>query len=152
MADRLGAKKMSCKMTGSSRRESYKLPPTSRMRNTYISKGASSLEEMISDIEFGLFAESLGGGSVAPGTGNYNFSVKKARLIKNGRLDQAVKGASLIGNGPDTLLKIQKVGTDLELAPGTCGSVSGWVPVTVGQPPILVSELTVGGTTQTARS
>lgn len=146
MADRLGAKKMSCKMTGSSRRESYKFPPTSRMRNTYICAGDSSLEEMIGDIEYGLFAESMGGGSVTPGTGNYNFTVKRARLIKKGRLDQPVKGASLIGNGQDTLLKIKKVGQDLELVPGICGSVSGWVPVTVGQPPILVSELTVGGT------
>ena len=146
MADRLGAKKISRKMTGSSRRESYKYPPTSRMRNTYISAGQSSLEEMIGDIDCGLFAESMGGGSVAPGTGNYNFAVKRARLIKNGRLDRPVKGASLIGNGLDTLLKIKKVGRDLELAPGMCGSVSGRVPVTVGQPPILVSELTVGGT------
>lgn len=145
MVDRLGAQKTSYKMTGSSRRQNYKFPPTSRMRNTYIAAGDSSLEEMIGEIDYGLFAETIGGGSVAPGTGNYNFEVTSGRLIKKGRLDQPVKGASLVGNGLDTLSKITKVGKDLELAPGTCGSISGWVPVTVGQPPILVSELTVGG-------
>ncbi len=152
MVDKMGSQKTSYKMTGSSRRESYKFPPTSRMRNTYIAPGNSSLEEMIKDIEYGLFAETLGGGSVTPGTGNYNFSVTSGRLIKNGRLDKAVKGASLIGNGLDTLSKITKVGKDLELAPGHCGSISGLVPVTVGQPPILVSELTVGGENATKAS
>ena len=145
MVDRLGAQQTSYKMTGSARRQNYKFPPASRMRNTYIAAGSSSLEEMIQNIDYGLFAETLGGGSVSPGTGNYNFSVTSARLIKNGRLDRPVKGASLVGNGLDTLSKITMVGKDLELAPGTCGSISGWVPVTVGQPPILVSELTVGG-------
>ena len=145
MADKIGSQKTSYRMTGSSRRQNYKYPPTSRMRNTFISAGDSSLEDMVKDIEYGLFAETLGGGSVAPGTGNYNFFVNSARLIKKGRLDQPVKGASLIGSGLDTLSKIEKVGKDLELAPGHCGSISGFVPVTVGQPPILVSELTVGG-------
>ena len=145
MVDKIGSQKTSYKMTGSSRRQNYKLPPTSRMRNTYIDRGDSSLEEMIKDIDYGLFAETLGGGSVAPGTGNYNFAVASGRMIKKGRLDKYVKGASLIGNGLDTLSQIKKVGRDLELAPGHCGSISGWVPVTVGQPPLLVSELTVGG-------
>ena len=145
MVDKLGAQKTNYKMTGSSRRQNYKFAPTSRMRNTYIDKGDSSLEEMIKDVDYGLFAETLGGGSVAPGTGNYNFNVSSGFLIKKGRLDKPVKGASLIGNGLDTLSKIKKVGQDLELAPGHCGSISGWVPVTVGQPPLLVSELTVGG-------
>ena len=145
MVDQLGAQKTSYKMTGSARRQNYKFPPTSRMRNTYIAAGKSSLEEMIKGIDYGLFAETLGGGSVAPETGNYNFSVTSARLIKKGRLDRPVKGATLVGNGLDTLSKITMVGKDLELAPGNCGSISGWVPVTVGQPPILVSELTVGG-------
>ena len=152
MVDKIGSQKTSYKMTGSSRRQNYKYPPTSRMRNTYIAPGNSSLEEMIKDIEYGLFAETLGGGSVTPGTGNYNFSVTSGRLIKKGRLDKAVKGASLIGNGLDTLSKITKVGKDLELAPGHCGSISGSVPVTVGQPPILVSELTVGGENATKAS
>ena len=145
MADKLGSQKTSYKMTGSSRRQNYKFPPTSRMRNTYIAAGNSSLEDMIKDIDHGLFAENMGGGSVESETGNYNFAVAGGWLIKKGVLDRPVKGASLIGNGLDTLSKIKKVGKDLELAPGQCGSVSGWVPVTVGQPPILVSQLTVGG-------
>lgn len=145
MVDKIGSQKTGYKRTGSARRQNYKFPPTSRMRNTYIDAGDSSLEDMIKDIEFGLFAETLGGGSVSPSTGQYNFATQTARLIKNGKLDKFVKGASLIGDGPSTLAKIQKVGKDLELKEGNCGSVSGWVPVTVGQPPILVSELTVGG-------
>ncbi len=145
MVDKIGSQKTGYKITGSARRQNYKYPPTSRMRNTYIAAGESSLEDMIKDIDFGLFAESLGGGSVTPGTGSYNFAVTEARLIKNGKLDKVVKGASLIGNGLDTLSKIKKVGKDLKLSPGHCGSISGWVPVTVGQPPILVSKLTVGG-------
>ena len=145
MVDRLGSKKTNYRMTGSARRENYKYPPTSRMRNTYIAAGSSSLEEMIKDVDYGLFAETLGGGSVTPGTGSYNFAVTSGRLIKKGKLDKYVKGASLIGSGLDTLSKITKVGTDLELRPGHCGSISGWVPVTVGQPPVLVSKLTVGG-------
>lgn len=145
MVDKMGHKKTSYKMTGSSRRQNYKYAPTSRMRNTYIDKGEYSLEELIKDVDYALFAENLGGGSVVPGTGNYNFAVTSGWLIKSGRLLHPVKGASLIGSGLDTLSKIKKVGKDLELAPGHCGSISGWVPVTVGQPPILVSELTVGG-------
>ncbi|MGI9549363.1 MAG: TldD/PmbA family protein [Bdellovibrionales bacterium] len=145
MVDRLGFQKTGYKKTGSARRQNYKSPPASRMRNTYIGAGESNLEDMIKDIDEGLFAESLGGGSVTPGTGNYNFAVTEARWIKKGKLGTPVKGASLIGNGLETLSKIQKVGKDLKLSPGHCGSISGWVPVTVGQPPILVSELTVGG-------
>ncbi|MBC6415923.1 MAG: TldD/PmbA family protein [Bdellovibrionales bacterium] len=145
MTDKMGSQKTKYPRTGNARRQNYKYPPTSRMRNTYIEKGSSSLEEMIQDVDYGLFAESLGGGSVSPGTGNYNFAVSSGFLIKNGKIAQPVKGASLIGNGLDSLCKIQKVGKDLELAPGHCGSISGWVPVTVGQPPILLSNLTVGG-------
>lgn len=145
MTDKLGSKKTNYQITGSARRENYKYPPTSRMRNTYIAAGSSSVENMIKDIDYGLFAETLGGGSVTPGTGSYNFAVTSGRLIKKGKLDKYVKGASLIGSGLDTLSKITKVGKDLELSPGHCGSISGWVPVTVGQPPILVSKLTVGG-------
>ena len=148
MVDKIGSQKTNYKMTGSSRRQNYKFAPTSRMRNTYIDRGDSSLEEMIKDVDYGLFAENLGGGSVSPGTGHYNFSVTSGFLIKEGRLDKPVKGASLIGSGLDTLSKIKKVGKELELAPGHCGSTSGWVPVTVGQPPLLVSELTVGGQKQ----
>ncbi|MEC9283957.1 MAG: metallopeptidase TldD-related protein, partial [Bdellovibrionota bacterium] len=111
----------------------------------YIAPGPHELEDMIKDVDYGLFAQKLGGGSVDTGTGAYNFAVTEGRIIRNGQLEETVKGASLIGTGFDTLSKITKVGKDLKLSPGTCGSVSGWVPVTVGQPPLLVSEITVGG-------
>ena len=132
MIDKMGSQKTGYKKTGSARRQSYKYPPTARMRNTYIDAGESELEDMIKDVDFGLFAESLGGGSVTPGTGAYNFAVAEARLIKNGKLGPAVKGASLIGNGLDTLSKIKKVGKDLKLGPGTLwiykwfGACDGW--------------------------
>ncbi|MFK8139295.1 MAG: TldD/PmbA family protein [Bdellovibrionales bacterium] len=145
IVDRVGHLKTGFERTGSGRRESYKFAPTSRMRNTYIAAGDSSLEEMIRDVDFGLYATDMGGGSVSPGTGDYNFAVKEGRVIRNGKLEELVKGASLIGRGIDTLKKIDKVGNDIELANGTCGSSSGWVPVTVGQPSLLVSKLTVGG-------
>lgn len=150
MVDKIGSQKTNYKITGSSRRQNYKYPPTSRMRNTYIDAGDSNLEDMIKDVEYGLFAEKLGGGSVNPETGRYNFSVASARLIKNGKLDKPVKGATLVGDGLTTLSKIEKVGKDLQLKPGHCGSVSGMIPTTVGQPPILVSELTVGGSCEEA--
>ena len=96
-------------------------------------------------MDHGIYAKKLGGGSVNPGTGSYNFAVVEAYLVKNGRIEHQIKGASLIGTGIETLGRIVKVGRDLKLEPGTCGSLSGWVPVTVGQPAILVSKLTVGG-------
>lgn len=146
LVDKMGSIKTGYDMTGSGRRQSYHYAPASRMRNTYIAAGKHKLEDMIKDVDYGLFAQKLGGGSVDTGTGAYNFAVQEGRIIRNGRLEETVKGASLIGTGFDTLSKICKVGKDLELAPGTCGSVSGWIPVTVGQPPLLVSEITVGGT------
>lgn len=145
IVDKLGAKKTGYTPTGSGRRQSYKFAPTSRMRNTFIAAGNSSLEEMIKDIDYGLYAKKMGGGSVTPGNGGYNFAVREAYLIKNGKIDQPVKGASLIGTGIETLARITKVGNDLELAAGTCGSISGMIPTTVGQPAIQLSKLTVGG-------
>ncbi len=145
IVDKIGARKTGFAITGSGRRQDYRFAPTSRMRNTYIAAGKSTFEEMIKDIDYGLYAKKLGGGSVNPGTGSYNFAVAEAFLVRNGKIEKQVKGASLIGTGIETLGRIIKVGKDLKLAPGTCGSVSGWVPVTVGQPPLLVSKLTVGG-------
>ena len=145
MVDDMGSLKTGYAPTGSGRRESYRYPPASRMRNTFIAPGNSTLEEMIKDIDEGFFAKTLGGGSVTPGTSSYNFSVTEGFWIKNGKIQKPLKGASLIGDGLSTLKRIKKVGKDLELAAGTCGSVSGMIPVTVGQPPILVSDLTLGG-------
>lgn len=145
LVDKLGARKTGFAVTGSGRRQDYRFAPTSRMRNTFIAPGESSFEEMLKDIDYGLYAKSLGGGSVMPGTGSYNFAVNEAFIVRNGKIEKQVKGATLIGTGIETLGRIVKVGKDLKLAPGTCGSVSGLIPVTVGQPPLLVSKLTVGG-------
>lgn len=145
IVDKIGARKTGFKVTGSGRRQDYRFAPTSRMRNTFIAAGQSTFEEMIKDIDYGLYAKSLGGGSVNPGTGAYNFACSEAFIVRNGKIEKQVKGASLIGTGIETLGRIAKVGNDLKLSSGTCGSVSGWVPVTVGQPSLLVSKLTIGG-------
>ena len=145
LVDELGSLKMNQKITGSARRENYKYPPTSRMRNTFIDNGNSSFEDLISDIEYGLYAKKMGGGSVDPATTDYNFSVSEAYLIENGKITKPVRGATLIGRGDETLMNIEAVSSNLELADGICGSVSGNVPTTVGQPTIRVKELTVGG-------
>lgn len=145
IVDKMGEIQTGYQRTGSGRRQDYRYAPASRMRNTFIANGKSSLEEMISDIDHGIYAANMGGGSVTPGTGAFNFAVKEAYLIKNGKIDQPVKGASLIGTGIETLGRITKVGNNFQLAPGTCGSVSGWIPTTVGQPAIQVEKMTVGG-------
>ena len=115
------------------------------MTNTFIAPGEDSFEDMIKDIKFGLYAKNMGGGSVEPSTGDYNFSVREGYLIKDGKIDKPVKGATLIGNGADTLLKIDKVGKNLERAQGMCGASSGSIPTDVGQPAIRVSSMIVGG-------
>ena len=145
MVDEINGRKMGVESTGSGRRESYKYAPTSRMSNTYIAKGKSTLEEMLATMEYGLYCRSMGGGSVNPATGDFNFAVTEAYLVKNGKIDHAVKGASLIGNGKDVLSKIDMVGNNLKLAQGRCGSQSGSIPTNVGQPAIRVSKITVGG-------
>jgi TldD protein len=145
MVDQLGGKKTGYAPTGSGRRESYKFPPTSRMRNTYIAAGDSNLDAMIASVPYGLYAKKMGGGSVSPGTGDFNFAVTEGYMIRDGKVAEPVRGATLIGNGVDILMKIDMVGSELKLAEGMCGSISGSVPVTVGQPPIRVSEITVGG-------
>ncbi len=145
ISDRLGEIKTGHKRTGSARRQSYKFAPASRMRNTFIDKGTYELEEMFSTVSDGLYAKKMGGGSVDPSTGQFNFSVQEAYLIKNGKLITPVRGATLIGTGPDIMRKISMVGKDLSLMAGMCGSVSGSIPTTVGQPPIKVDEILVGG-------
>lgn len=145
LVDYVGHLKTNYPLSASARRESYRYAPASRMRNTFICPGNYSREELIASIDYGLYAENLGGGSVIPGTGEFNFAVNTGYLIENGKLSKAIKGATLIGTGPDILKKISMVGKDLELAAGMCGSVSGAVPVTVGQPPLKVDEILVGG-------
>ena len=145
MIDYLNGLKMGMASTGSSRRQSYKFAPTSRMTNTYIANGEESPEDIIADTEFGLYAKSMGGGSVEPATGEFNFAVREGYLIRNGKIAEPVRGATLIGKGSDILPLIDRVANNLELAQGVCGSISGGVPTNVGQPMIRVKEMTVGG-------
>lgn len=145
IVDEMGARQTGFEITGSGRRQSYKFAPASRMRNTYIAAGKDKFEYMVRDVDYGLFAKKMGGGSVNPGTGDFNFQVSEAYIIRNGRIEEPVKGACLIGRGIDTLPKITKVSSDLKLSTGMCGSVSGSIPAAVGQPQILVSSLMVGG-------
>ena len=133
------------KGNGATRRQSYKFEPTSRMSNTFILPGKSTPEEIIAATKFGLYAKSMGGGSVNPATGEFNFAVNEGYIIEDGKISYPVKGATLIGSGKDTLLKIDMVGNDLKRAQGMCGSSSGSIPADVGQPTIRVSEMTVGG-------
>ena len=145
LIDKLNGRRMGMNTTGSARRQSYKYPPTSRMNNTYIGSGDSTLEEIISSTESGLYAKNLGGGSVNPATGNFNFVVLEGYLVKNGRISKAVRGATIVGNGIKVLGLIDMVGNNLALGQGMCGSSSGSLAVNVGQPTIRVKQLTVGG-------
>ena len=146
MIDQLNGRRMQMESTSSSRRQSYKFEPTSRMTNTFIAPGDTPFEELFTGIEKGLYAKKMGGGSVNPVTGEFNFAVNEGYLIENGKITVPVKGASLIGNGADILMNIVKVSDNLERSQGMCGSSSGSIPTDVGQPAILVSTITVGGT------
>lgn len=146
LIDKFNARRMDAQPTGSSRRESYRFSPTSRMTNTFIAPGTSKPEEIIADTEYGLYAKYMGGGQVNPSTGDYNFAVAEAYLVKNGKIERPVRGATLIGNGAKTLQLVDRVGNNLAHGAGMCGSQSGSIPVNVGQPMIRVSEITVGGT------
>mgnify|MGYP000244040243 FL=1 len=145
MVDKLNGRRMNMEPTGSSRRQSYKFAPTSRMTNTYIASGEDNPEDIIKSIEDGLYAKKMGGGSVNPVTGEFNFAVAEGYIVKNGVIQEPVRGASLIGKGSEVLMNIDMVGNNLEQAQGMCGSSSGSIPVNVGQPMIRVKEITVGG-------
>ena len=145
MIDKLNAKRMNMAPTGSGRRQSYAFAPTSRMRNTYIAAGQDDERDMIATMGNGLYARKLGGGSVDPATGGFNFAVSEGYLVKDGRVTMPVRGASLIGKGADILMQIDRVGREMKMAQGMCGSISGSVPVNVGQPMIRVRSMTVGG-------
>lgn len=145
LIDKLNGRRMEMEPTGSSRRESYKFAPTSRMTNTYIAPGESTPEEIIASTEHGIYAKYMGGGSVNPGTGDFNFAVDEAYLVKNGKIDKPLRGATLIGNGATTIQNIDMVGNNLGHGAGMCGASSGSLPVNVGQPMVRVSDITVGG-------
>ncbi len=145
MSDRVGAAEVGIARTGSGRRESYKYAPVSRMRNTFIAPGNNTLDDMISSVDYGLYAARMAGGSVNPATGEFNFAVDEGYVIRDGKICEPVRGAALIGKGHEIMPRISMVGSDLELAAGVCGASSGHVPVTVGQPSIKVDQILVGG-------
>ena len=145
MIDKLNGRRMGMEGNGSCRRQGYQWAPTSRMSNTYIDNGPDKNEDIIKSIEYGLYAKDMGGGSVNPTTGAFNFSVREGYIIRNGEICEAVRGASLIGKGSDVIMDIDMVGQNLATGQGMCGASSGSVPADVGQPLIRVSSITVGG-------
>lgn len=145
MIDKFNGRRMGMASTGNARRQSYAFTPTSRMTNTYIAAGEDKNEDIIASMEHGLYARHMGGGSVNPVTGEFNFSVQEGYIVRNGKICEPVRGASLVGKGSDILYNIDMVGTCMEMGQGMCGSSSGSIPTNVGQPLIRVSGITVGG-------
>ena len=146
--DRQNARLMNMRPTGNGRRQSYAHSPMPRMTNTIMLAGDASKNDMIGSIKRGIYAANFGGGQVDITSGKFVFSASEAYLIEDGKVGAPLKGATLIGNGPDALTKVEMIGADLELDPGigTCGKNGQSVPVGVGQPTIKISGLTVGGT------
>ena len=146
--DRQNARLMGMKPTGNGRRQSFAHNPMPRMTNTYMMSGKLAPGEIIASVKKGLYAVNFGGGQVDITSGKFVFSAAEAYLIEDGKLGPAVKGATLIGNGPDVLTKVSMVGNDMQLDPGigTCGKEGQGVPVGVGQPTLKIDGLTVGGT------
>ena len=145
MIDKFNGRRMGMESTGNARRQGYSYTPTSRMTNTYIAAGNDKNEDIIASMEYGLYAKEMGGGSVNPVTGEFNFAVNEGYLVRNGKICEPVRGASLVGKGSEIIMNIDMVGTDMEMGQGMCGSSSGSVPTNVGQPLIRVSSITVGG-------
>ncbi|WP_308389315.1 metalloprotease TldD [Acidithiobacillus sp. AMEEHan] len=148
LQDSLNARLMGVAPTGNGRRESYAHLPMPRMTNTYMRNGQHDPQEIIASVKKGLYAVNFGGGQVDITSGKFVFSASEAYLIENGRITRPVKGATLIGNGPDVLTRVEMIGNDLQLDPGvgTCGKDGQSVPVGVGQPTLKIRDLTVGGT------
>ncbi|HEC05166.1 MAG TPA: metalloprotease TldD, partial [Thiothrix sp.] len=148
MQDKQNAKLMNTSVTGNGRRESYSCLPMPRMTNTYMHAGEYDPEEIIASVDKGLYAVSFGGGQVDITSGKFVFSSSEAYLIENGKIGKPVKGATLIGNGPEAMTRISMIGNDLALdsGVGVCGKAGQSVPVGVGQPTLRIDDLTVGGT------
>ncbi len=145
MIDRFNGRRLGKEPNGTSRRESYRYCPTSRMSNTFIAPGKDDPADIIKDTKLGIYVANFGGGSVEPSTGMFNFSASEAYIIRDGKLAEMVKGCTLIGTGQEVLLNIDRVGNDVDLGQGYCGAASGSVPTNVGQPTIRLKEITVGG-------
>jgi TldD protein len=148
LQDKLNARLMGVKPTGNGRRESFAALTMPRMTNTYMLPGQHAPEEIIASVDKGLYCRNFGGGQVDITSGKFVFSASEAYLIENGRITRPVKGATLIGNGPEVMTRVSMIGNDLKLddGVGTCGKEGQEVPVGVGQPTLRVDALTVGGT------
>ncbi|MEM9135969.1 MAG: TldD/PmbA family protein, partial [Cyanobacteria bacterium P01_F01_bin.42] len=144
LSDRAGAMRTGHARTGSGRRQGYTFAAASRMRNTYIAPGDFSIDDLFASVDRGIYCKKMGGGSVGA-TGEFNFAVNEAYLVEGGKITKPLKGATLIGEATDVMKKISMCSQDLDLAAGFCGSISGSVYVTVGQPHIKVDAITVGG-------
>ncbi len=145
MIDKLGSRRMNMPSTGSGRRQNYTFAPTSRMTNTYIANGTDTREDIFNSVEYGLYAKEMGGGSVNPVTGEFNFAVSEGYIVKNGKIDRPVRGATLIGKGSDILMNIDMISDNMSMAQGMCGSASGSINTNVGQPLLRINQITVGG-------
>lgn len=148
LIDDRNAIKMNLPSTSSGRRQNYTYPPTSRMNNTYLAPGTDKFEDMVKSIDYGLYCKKMSGGSVDTKTGEFNFSAEECYLIKKGKIEDLVTGITLIGKGQDILKAVEMVSDDLFLETGYCGSESGNIPVTIGEPTIKVSKILVGGTAE----
>ena len=148
MQDKHNARLMGVEPTGNGRRESYAHLPMPRMTNTYMLNGSHSKEDIISSVERGVYAPNFAGGQVDITSGKFVFSSAEAYLIENGKVTSPIKGATLIGNGPEVMQQISMIGNDLALdnGVGVCGKDGQSVPVGVGQPTLKIDALTVGGT------
>ena len=148
MQDKQNARLMGVEPTGNGRRESFAHVPMPRMTNTYMLAGPHDPEEILASVDKGLYAPNFGGGQVDITSGKFVFSASEAYLVEKGKIGAPVKGAMLIGDGPEALTRISMVGNDLKLdsGVGTCGKEGQSVPVGVGQPTLKIDELTVGGT------
>jgi len=145
MYDILTGRQLEKVSTGNGRRQSFRHYPLVRMTNTYVLNGSSKADDIFAETKNGLYAKGFTGGVVDTTSGNFTFTVREAYLIENGEVTRPIKGATLIGSGPEVLQTIDMVADDLDFAPGTCGK-GQWVPVTSGQPTLRIGKITVGGT------
>ncbi len=145
LIDNFNGRKMGISSTGSARKQNYKFIPTSRMNNTFIMQGKSKAQDIIANTQTGLYVTGINGGQVNTTTGEFNFAASEAFLIEKGKITKPVKGAKLIGKGQDVLKNIDMIADDIQFDEGVCGSISGAVPTSLGQPTIRVSKMLVGG-------
>jgi TldD protein len=145
MVDRLSAMKFDLMASGNGRRETFRDKPIVRMTNTYVSPGDDNVDKILSDTPWGIYVKAMGGGSVNTVTGDFVFAVTEGYLIRDGKIDSPIRGATLVGNGPKVLMTLDRVASDLGFATGTCGKDGQGAPVTSAQPTLRIPALTVGG-------